>query len=142
MFLALVVLGCTGGKSDTGVVFHPAVSFLAPTDGSTLPAGTVQVSILLDDFVIGPPESARAEPLPVAAWLLEGVASAHNETGEPTGFCTLLLDGTKVADMDTTQYSLADVPAGAHALEGHLYFADGDDPDPTPVDVTIHFTAE
>jgi len=143
MLLVDVLLACHGKDSgDTAPeVFHPALDFLAPTDGSTVDAGDVQVSIDLHDFVIEAPESGQNLALPPALWLLESEASAHNESGTPAGYCELSLDGTVVTDMSTTQYTMTGVAAGAHTLVGHLLFADGDELE-TPVSETISFTAQ
>jgi hypothetical protein len=119
----LVLLAACHGEEP--VVYAPSLEFLAPTDGATVTAGDVQVSILVDDFTLMAPE-------------------AHNE-GAPAGYCELSLDGVVVSQMETTQFTLADVAVGAHTLDGELFFADGDALDEefdAPVTASIAFTAE
>jgi hypothetical protein len=138
--LAAVAGGCAGSTEE----FQPALSFLSPADGATVPAGELQVSIVVEEFELVPPSVAAADParggpaLPLL--LLPASARAHDEEGVPSGYCDLRLDGVSVASLDSTQLTLT-VEAGAHTLEGELRFADGDPLDP-PVAASVAFTAE
>ncbi|MEQ1503570.1 MAG: hypothetical protein ABMB14_15135 [Myxococcota bacterium] len=146
--------GCAGDdEASTPGDFSPTLEFLAPADGASVAAaaGEVKVSIVVEDFALTAPDAqARAtSPLdrsglgsPGPLWLsLLPQALAHNEGGLPRGYCELSLDGSVVADLDATQYTLTEVATGSHELTGQLLFADGDPLDP-PVSVTVTFTAE
>lgn len=124
--LLLGAIACDGGKgSDTAeATFDPTVIFLAPTDGATVTAGEVQVSLSFEDFVLTAP-TARV---------------AHNEEGEPAGYVELSLDGAVVAtDLVDPQYTLSGVAAGEHTLDAELYYEDRDE---VGVSASITFTAE
>lgn len=139
--LGVVMVACSGEKEEEPD-FTPALEFLSPADGDTVDAGDVQVSIIVTDFELSPPEStASVTPLPLPLLLLEPSALAHNEHGTPKGYVELTLDGTAVGQMDGTQLTVPGVTAGAHELVGELVYADGD-PLEEPVVVTIGFTAE
>lgn len=144
--LLVALAGC--GNADTDVVvYHPALSFLAPVDASTVPAGDVSVSILVDEFVLTAPETAHMEPVsePFLLRLVVPSADAHNAEGTPAGYCELSLDGTVVTQMSATQFTLPAVAAGAHTLSGELFFADGDALDEAfdaAVITSVAFTAE
>ncbi len=139
-WLALGLVGCAGGSEEEE--FHPSLSFLSPAEGATVPAGELQVSIVVDDFELVPSTVAAAAP-PVGGlplWLLPSVALAHDEEGVPSGVCELRLDGAVVGTMDGTQLAIT-VAAGAHELEGELLYADGDALE-EPVVASVSFTAE
>jgi hypothetical protein len=137
---AVTLAACSGGDEDVET-FAPALEFLSPADGGTVPAGDVQVSIVVTDFdLVAPETTARLAPvLPLA--LLEATALAHDEEGKPSGYVELTLDGAVAGTMDATQFTLVGVTAGPHDLVGELLFADGD-PLEDPVIVPIAFTAE
>jgi hypothetical protein len=141
--LFLLIAGCTGGESDSDVVYTPTLSFLAPLDGSTVAAGDVAVSIVVDDFILTAPESARLDgpALPLPLMMLESAAEAHNEEGTPAGYCQLSVNDSEVTKMDTTQFTIPTMSPGTYTLTGTLFFADGDELE-TPVSATVSFTAE
>lgn len=137
-WMALGVLAaCTDGK-DTTTAPTPTLEFLSPSDGETVPAGDVTVSIVVTDFTLVPPDaSARVMPsMPLV--LMATTAFAHNE-GTAEGYVELSLDGAVVAQIGDTQAVLPDVAAGAHSLSGALYYSDGD---AIGAPVTISFTTE
>jgi hypothetical protein len=140
-FLGVLLAGCPAEEPAPEPTFDPTVSFLAPDDGATVPAGDVAVTIVVDDFELSAP-TATARWRPVSPlWLFVPVAEAHPEEGIPTGYCELSLDGVKQADLIETQYTLTGVAAGSHTLTCELYYVDGDEVEP-PVSATISFTAE
>lgn len=141
-FLAVSLgLGCSD-KGDDSATPTPTLSILVPADGATVAAGTVDVTIIVDDMTLEEPgaDEARATGSPLL-WLIPGRdALAHNE-GTAEGYAELSLDGSVVAEMYTTQTQLSDVAAGAHTLGCELYYSDGDALEP-PVTAEISFTAE
>ena len=135
-------VACTDKSADDSAAPAPTLSFLAPADGATVAAGTVDVTIIVENMTLEEPgaDEARATGGPLL-WLLPGgEARAHNE-GTTEGYAELSLDGSVVEDMYSTQTQLADVAAGAHTLGCELYYADGDALEP-PVTAEISFTAE
>ncbi len=139
--IAPLVLVACGGDADTAV-YTPAVSFLAPVADSTVTAGEIAVTIVVDDFALVPPETASRAPAPVPLplRLLVASAEAHDEEGIPSGYCALALDDVAVADLSDTQGTVT-VAAGAHTLSCDLMFADGDALEPA-VSASVAFTAE
>lgn len=138
-FLALTLLACDDKSEDTGEHAEtPTLSFVAPEDGGTVPAGDVQVSVTVEHFAFeAPTATARFDPtllLPVAsAW-------AHGEEdGQAAGYIVLTLDGADVADLTSTQHTLTGVAAGPHTLDAGLFYADGD---AIGVTASVTFTAE
>jgi len=144
MVPVLVLMAACSGPEEVPE-FHPTLEFIAPTDGGSVAAGDVQVSIVVEEFVLAAPEAeARATDRPAALpmlLLLEQTAAAHNEEGEPTGYVQLSLDDAAVGQMDTTQFTLVGVTAGSHVLKGELLFVDGDALE-EPVSESITFDAE
>lgn len=132
MLLSLV-LACT----STEPTETPAISFLAPTEGATVAAGDVPVSVVVEHFDLEEETSSLSFPL---LPLMPAVAFAHNE-GEAKGFVRFTLDGTDLDDVWDTQYTLVAVAAGAHTVGAELFFADGDALEP-PVSASVTFTAE
>ena len=132
---ALAVLLAACGAEDTETL--PAtLSFLTPTDGGTVAAGDVEVSLVVENFDL------------VAATAKKGIrflgfmptAWAHNE-GEPEGQIVLTLDGTEVGKLSDTTTTLSAVAAGSHTLDAELVYSDGDALEPA-VTASITFTAE
>jgi hypothetical protein len=119
-WLWLGLVGCSE-KEET---YTPALSFLQPKDGATVPAGDLAVSIVVEDFELVPPEGL-----------------AHDEQGIPAGYCSLTLDEQAVADVSSPRGTVSGLTAGPHVLVGELRYADGDALQP-PVAVAVSFTAE
>lgn len=138
--LAPLLVACSG-DTDTAV-YTPSVSFLAPVADSTVTAGEIAVTLVVDDFELTAPETASRAPSPVPLPLRLFVASAeaHNEAGMPAGYCALALDDVAVANLSETQGTVT-VAAGAHTLSCELMFADGDALEPA-VSASVAFTAE
>ena len=138
--LPLFLVAC--GSEDPSL--EPAqVTILVPTDGGTVAAGDVPVSLVVDHFTLVTPETAHVKPV-LAPWPLRALvaeARAHNEEGVPEGFVHLVLDGTSEQDISRTQASFASVAAGAHTLSATLRYADGDELEPS-VTASVSFTAE
>jgi hypothetical protein len=112
------------------------LSFLAPADGATVPAGDVTVSIIVEDFVL---VDHVARPSPLSLFVPAAWADA-DEDGVPAGHCVLSLDGAEVAQMAETQLVLT-VGPGAHTLDGELRYEDDDPLDPR-VTASVSFTAQ
>ncbi len=143
--VGLVACSGSGDSSDTAPVFHPSLTFLTPLDGETEPTGDLGVSMVISEFNLVDPSTARADELvpagaPLTLTLLSGTAWAHNAAGTPAGYCELTYDGTLFADLAATTTTLPGVTAGPHTLEAHLLYADGHPLDPD-IDVSIAFTA-
>jgi hypothetical protein len=133
MLGALVALtACSGGAAET-----PAVSFLSPADGATVPAGDVAVSVVVEHFAL---EQDTARLVPWLSVWTPSVAYAHSE-GEAAGFVRFSLDDVAVGDVYDTQYTLTAVEAGAHTATAELVYADGDALEP-PVSASVAFSAE
>lgn len=140
-FLATtLMIGCAD-KGDDSATPTPTLSFLAPADGATVTAGTVDVTIIVDNMTLEDPSAEEARAVDDALlWLIPGRSAwAHNE-GAAEGYAEISLDGAVVAEMYTTQAQLTDVAAGEHTLTGALFYTDGDALEP-PVTAEITFTA-
>jgi hypothetical protein len=110
--ILLAALGCVAP------VAAPALSFLAPLDGDTLPVGTHPVSVLVEGFAL--------------------VAPKHNE-GVPVGFLVVRVDGEEAFLTGETTFDVALPAPGAVTLSVTLEYADGDPLDP-PVEAAIVLT--
>ena len=130
-----------GGDADTAV-YTPSVTFLAPVADSTVTAGEIAVTLVVDDFTLVPPETDSRAPaaVPLPLRLLVASAEAHDEEGIPSGYCALALDDVAVSNLSETQGTVT-VAAGAHTLSCALMFADGDELEPA-VSASVAFTAE
>jgi hypothetical protein len=127
MLIALLLVACDG-SSDTGEAEAetPVVSFVSPTDGDTVTAGDVPVSIAVEHF------------------LLVDLAK-HNE-GEPEGYISFTYtQGATSETMESSETAFtAPLEAGAATLTADLYFEDGDqigeefaDFEPVTIAVTV-----
>jgi hypothetical protein len=122
--LLLFFLACDSGD-DSVPLETPAVSFLEPADGATVPVGDLQLSIVVEHFALHDP-------------------AKHNE-GEPEGFVRVgWTDGTASDELDTgsTTPTIQLPNAGSWTLTASLYYADGDEiteqfPDYAPAEVTV-----
>jgi hypothetical protein len=127
MRLLPFLLACTGSADDTAEAETPTISFLAPEDGATVPAGDIDVSLVVDDFTLEDP-------------------AKHNE-GQPEGYVELSwTDGTTSDEEQTadTNTVISITSPGAWTLTASLYFADGDevteefaDFEPASVSITV-----
>lgn len=138
--LSAVLTACAPDEAE---VKPPELTFLAPTEGSTVAAGDVAVSMVVEHFTLVEPETARAtpssSPWPLRAFIAE--ARAHNEEGVPAGYVHLVVDDTIEQSLTSTQATVAGVTTGPHTLRAELFYADGDPLEP-PVIRTVSFTAE
>lgn len=102
MLLALL-LACADGKEP---VAAPTVSWLAPTDGSSLSAGDVSCSIIVEGFTLSSP-------------LL-------HSAGTPEGYAEISVDEEIVLLAEDSTFTLA-LEAGERTLAAQLFYADGDE---------------
>lgn len=138
--IPLLALAACAGKDEESTEETPTVSFLAPEEGATVTAGTVDVSLVVAHMTLEDPGATAAAPSPILDWLLPGrPARAHNE-GEAEGYAELRLDGAAAATVYETQAQIEGVEAGEHSLEVELFYSDGDALEP-PVTATVSFTA-
>ena len=133
----LCVLSACSGDKDTGDAPAPTLSFLAPAEGATVAQGTVDVTIVVENFVLETPLTATNRLVDL---LPGGVAYAHND-GEAEGYAALTLDGADAGLLTGSQGTLEGVAAGSHTLTAELYYSDGDKVEP-PVAASVTFTAE
>ncbi len=142
MLLSSLLSGCTEEEHTS----TSQVEFLSPEEGTTVAAGPLSVSVVIEHFTLAEAMASRSSHRDTRTWsrwldaLLPGTpALAHNE-GEAEGYCILRLNGEEVAQMSTTQQEI-DVAAGSHTLEAELVYTDGDPLDP-PVTAQVTFTAQ
>ena len=117
-------LACDSGD-DSVALETPTVSFLEPADDATVPVGALQLSIVVEHFVLHDP-------------------AKHNE-GEPEGFVRVeWTNGTASESVDTgsTTPTIDLASAGNWTITAELYYADGDEiteqfPDSVPAEVTV-----
>ncbi len=112
--ILLAALACAAADPVTA----PALSFLSPRDGDTLPVGTHAVSVLVEGFAL--------------------VAPKHNE-GVPVGFLVVQQDGADAFLTGDTVFDIELATPGALMLSAALEYADGDPLDP-PVEATVTLT--
>ena len=115
MLALLTVLACADPESTQA----PTLAFLAPTDGEVVPAGTVAVSLLVEDFRL--------------------VTPVHSE-GAPEGYVQLRVDGADLLRTGATQAEV-DLAPGEHVVEAELRYEDGDALEPAVI-ATVGVTAE
>src|SRR6188472_4110798 len=123
--LMLFFLACDKGDDSVGPE-TPTISFLEPADDAKVAVGDLQLSVVVDHFVLHDP-------------------AKHNE-GEPEGFIRLeWSNGTASDDLDTgsTTPTIKIPSAGSWTVAAELYFADGDAitedfPDYVPAQVTVN----
>lgn len=120
MLVLSLLLACSGAHDDTGAEEAPTIEFLSPTDGATVPAGDVAVSVVVDDFTLESP-------------------AKHNE-GAPEGYLSVTVDGAEVLTTAETQFTVT-LAAGAHTIGAELRFVDGDALEPA-VSAEVSVTAE
>ncbi len=130
---------CQGQETATTAVELPSLSFLAPTDGSVVAVGPLDVSLVVEHFQLEAPAQTTLWPLWTA---FIATASAHDETGIVSGYVALELDGTVVEPfLDATQATVDVGEAGPHTLTATLFYVDGDAVEP-PAVATVSFDAE
>ena len=125
LFLA-ALLACTGKDAgDSATPATPTVQFVSPSDGDTVPAGDIALSIAVENFLLTDP-------------------AKHNE-GEPEGYLQVdWADGDDSSSIQTgeTTPTISITTAGTWTLTADLYFADGDGMDESfddfvPASITI-----
>jgi hypothetical protein len=122
MLLALA-LACTG-EEPAEETETPTVTFVSPADGDVVPAGDVDVTVIVEHFLLESP-------------------AKHNE-GEPEGYLVLTVtqgDSTDTIETGATNNTVT-LAAGEATLGADLYFADGDEiveefPDFVPAEISI-----
>jgi hypothetical protein len=120
--MLLLFVACTGEPAEEAET--PTVSFLSPEDGAVVPVGDLDVTVIVEHFLLEAP-------------------AKHNE-GEPEGFLRLTVtqgDTAESVDSGDTNNTVT-VEAGEATLAADLYFADGDEiaesfPDFVPAEITI-----
>lgn len=134
--------GCKDAADDSALE-TPTLSFLAPVAGSTLDAGAVSVSLVVEHFILVEPTASRRDPADRAIGRLIELAipaaQAHTTAGTPEGYVALGLDGVEVLNTGSTQVSIEQVLAGEHTLDAELRHSDGDAFDP-PIVASVSFT--
>ncbi len=121
MFLLPLLWACSGEAVDDTAGEAPTIDFLQPTDGATVAAGDVSVSLVVDDFTLQDP-------------------AKHNE-GAPEGYVAVSVDGAEVLTTGDTQFTLTLDEVGAHTLTAELRYTDGDALEP-PAVAEISVTVE
>ena len=114
-----LLLACSNTLEDTAAE-AVTLAFLSPTDGETVTAGEVAVSVVVDGFTLEDP-------------------AKHSE-GAPEGYLAVTVDGAEVLTTGETQFNVT-LDAGEHTLGGALFYADGDALEPS-VSAEITVTAE
>jgi len=118
--LFLVLQGCPGPEN-----VQPTVTIVAPANGAVLPAGNAVMQIDVTDFdLVAPEEGSAALSLPV--WWAPSIARAHEPSDEPEGFVRVSVDGVQKLDTIVLDFTLEDIPSGAHQIEVELFYPDGD----------------
>lgn len=119
-----LLLACTGlGEADAET---PTVAFLSPDDGATVPAGEVEVSVVIENFLIDDP-------------------SKHSDGGADGWMTISVTQGDATEEIQTRSTRLdVTLVAGAATLGANLHFADGDevgdefaDFEPASIEVTV-----
>jgi hypothetical protein len=122
--LMFLFLACDNGD-DSVAPETPTISFLEPAEDAAVPVGDLQLSLVVDHFMLHDP-------------------AKHNE-GEPEGFVRVeWTDGTASDELDTgsTTPTIDIASAGTWTITAELYFADGDEitedfPDYVPAELTV-----
>lgn len=135
MMFSLFACGVPG-PTDASLT-EPTLAFLAPQEGDVVDAGEVDVSVVVDDFVLVEPTASVGSPF---SWLVPTAWAHGDEGGTPAGYVVLFVDEVEVGQLSTTQGRI-EVAPGVHGLRGALRFADGDPLDP-PVEAALSFTAQ
>ena len=125
MLISLLLVACAG-SSDTGEAEAetPIVSFVSPTEGATVTAGDVDVSIAVEHFML--------------------VDLAKHNEGEPEGYISFTYtQGDTSETVESSETTLtAPLEVGTATLTVDLYFEDGDQigeefADFEPVSITV-----
>ncbi len=135
--LALLVLAACQ-TSDGGEA--PTLTILSPAEGDTVAVGEVQVSVIVENFELFVPGTARLVPFDPTTWL-SPAAWAHGDEASTRGWISMTLDDDDASVLGATQGSLSNVMAGSHALTLQLIHEDGDPVEPA-VAATVTFSAE
>lgn len=118
LFVALV--GCPGPDPDA-----PTVTIVSPENGAILPSGQAFVRVDVTDFpLVAPEEESASLSLPV--WWAPSLARAHDPSQAPEGFVRVSIDGVDKLDTIVLDFTLSDIPSGAHRIEVELLYPDGD----------------
>lgn len=132
-FAVLSLLVACGATEEV----EPAtLSFLTPTEGETVAAGDVDVSLVVENFSLVAPTAKRGFRFLgfyPTAW-------AHNDD-LPQGTISLIVDGGAATSLTSTTTTLTGLAAGSHTLSAELLYEDGDALEPA-VTATVTFTAE
>lgn len=109
MTLLLALLACSATEDDTAT--GPSLSWVTPSDGADISAGTADCTVAVDGFTLGD-----------EGYVAYGIG-AGNEAGQAT----------------TPTFTL-DIPAGEATLWAELFLTDGSELSP-PVSATINVVA-
>lgn len=134
--LRFAVLSLLVACAATEEVEPATLSFLTPTEGETVAAGDVDVSLVVENFALINPSAKsgfRFLGFYPTAW-------AHNDD-LPQGTISLILDGGAATSLTSTTTTLTGLAAGSHTLSAELLYEDGDALEPA-VTATVTFTAE
>lgn len=115
--MILLLVACAG---ETVMPPVPASSleFLTPREGDEVPAGVVDVSVLVEDFVVVAPKKNR---------------------GTPVGFLVVSVDDERALVAEDTVFDLLLETPGDTTLSAELIYADGAPLDP-PVSAAVTIT--
>lgn len=157
--MLLLIVACWGEPPDTGstpttpvqLFPVPTVRILAPTEGSTVSSGEVEVVLEIVPFTFVEPGGVTDDanwPATLSllwrspgALLTPRLARAHKYDSPPQGWVNVTLDNVEVAQVTASSFLLSGVADGTHSVGVELRWPDGDTYFPPAVDTNTFVVA-